>query len=160
MNSALEEKLAQTAAKTLEELTFCFATPERWEPPDFTGDEYVLGAQFAGYCGGYLVFICPAGSGREMTTNMLGLDEDDAVTGEQVQDALKEVINIICGNILPTLAGVEAVFNIAQPKIMDVGQAPEFGRETPPVGRVRLDLEGESGYLFLFVDDPGSINLA
>ena len=84
----------------------------------------------------------------------------DSITGDQVQDALKEVINVICGNILPALAGAEAVFNISAPDILDAGQGPEFGRAAPPVGRVKLDLEGEPGYLFLFVDDPGAINLA
>jgi len=160
MNSALEEQLAQTAAKTLEDLTFFFATPERWEATDISGDDYILGAAFNGDFEGYLVFICPPLAGREMTANMLGMDDAESVSSDQVQDALKEVINIICGNILPAVAGAKAMFNISPPEILDSGQEPEFGRNAPPVGRAKLDLEGEPGYLFLFVDDPEAMNLS
>ena len=148
-----EPQLVETVQKTLEDLTFTFATPEGWEAPVFFGDEMGLGVAFKGHFEGYLYFVCAAESGREMTVNMLGLDDEETVPPEQIEDALKEVINIICGNILPVMAGAKAVFNIAAPEIQPPTQAPNCGRETEPVARIKMDLDGEPSYLFLFIDD-------
>ncbi|MGB5987411.1 MAG: chemotaxis protein CheX [Desulfobacterales bacterium] len=154
MDSALTEQLSQAMAKTLEDLTFLLAAPEAWEPAIFTGDELGVGVAFGGHFTGDLVWVCPASAAREMTANMLGLEDDEALAEPQINDALKEVLNIICGNILPILAGSEAVFNLSAPQILDPGTDADFGRPAPPVAKIKLDLEGEPGYLFLFIDDP------
>lgn len=157
MNSALDEQLSQIVSKTLEDLTFLFTTPESWEMPNYSGDEKLVSVRFMGHFEGDLIFVCPPSVGREMTVNMLGLDDDEGVAEAQIQDALKEVINIICGNILPILAGADAVFNIMAPEILSFNSENNFGRPAAPVAQVKLDLEGESGYLFLFLDDPAVI---
>lgn len=154
MNSVLEDKLSQTMAKTLEDLTFCFATPEPWQPPILDDEQIALGVHFGGHWEGYLGFICPVSAGRAMTVNMLGLDDDETVAQTQIHDALKEVLNIICGNILPVLAGTDAVFDISAPQVVDLDQGATFGRPLPPALKTKLDLEGQPSYLFVFLEDP------
>ena len=56
---------------------------------------------------------------QELTENMLGLDEGEAeISSDDQADALKETINVICGNLLPAIAGKDAVFDIQPPEIL------------------------------------------
>ena len=130
MNSALTDQLSQAVAQTVEALTFVFATPEPWEPPVLSGVEISVEVAFEGHFEGDLVFVCPSSAAREMTLNMLGLEEGDAAAEAQIHDALKELVNILCGNILPTLAGAEAVFNLSAPNILAPGSDPNRQRST------------------------------
>jgi CheY-specific phosphatase CheX len=157
MNSALHDQLSQIASKTLEDLAFLFATPLEWKEPDDSSDDTWIGAKFQGHCEGQLIFICPTDPGREITINMLGLDDDDDVVETQIQDALKEVVNIICGNILPAMAGTDAVFNISAPEILNPGSGEYLARPEAMVAKAHLDLEGESGYALVFLDDPTAL---
>ncbi len=53
-----------------------------------------------------------------LATNMLGLEMDDAPPSASQQiDALKELLNVICGNLLPEIAGKQAVCNLQTPQV-------------------------------------------
>ena len=87
----------------------------------------------------------------ELSANMLGVDDQDT-DREQRLDALKETINILCGNLLPALAGKEAVFDIGAPKI----EGEEEGFAAPSddasdASSLRLSFDGEPCDLRLFI---------
>jgi hypothetical protein len=44
-------------------------------------------------------------------------------------DALGEVTNVICGNVLPALAGRDAVFDLGAPRPLDAHAAPGSAAE-------------------------------
>ena len=57
---------------------------------------------------------------------MLGLmSPDELPPGVDTTDSLKEMANVICGNILPAIAGDDAVFDIGGPEITDTPAIPE-----------------------------------
>ncbi|MDF1504325.1 chemotaxis protein CheX [Roseisolibacter sp. H3M3-2] len=65
-----------------------------------------------------------------LAANMLGLDPD-AVRGDEAlrRDAVGELANVVCGNVLPLVAGREAVFHLAAPAACDPSDAA-----APPAG--------------------------
>ncbi|MCP4689704.1 MAG: chemotaxis protein CheX [Desulfobacterales bacterium] len=124
MNEAISEVLAKLGVDSLEKLAFMFPFPE--SPPPDLELENSLGSSvnFTGPYSGTLTMILSDDVLRELTVNMLGVDEDEEVTPEQLNDAIGEAVNIICGNVLPLIAGKEAIFNIQAPEIFP-GREPD-----------------------------------
>ena len=147
-----DEILAREAADTLEKLAFLFAYPEedreRFEAPDAVA----VRVDFNGPFNGSLLMVVSSGILQELATNMLGIDEDDLVEESQKLDALKETLNVICGNLLPAIAGRQAVFNIAAPQMEAPAEEPGAAKGHLPVGLARLGLDQGSCDLFFFVD--------
>lgn len=100
---------------------------------------------------------------QELAANMLGLDDEEGITEDQRFDALKETMNVICGNLLPAIAGDEVVFDIDMPEILPAGQevrkAARIPDERELSAKVSLDLdEGQCSFL-LFLDGQISENV-
>jgi CheY-specific phosphatase CheX len=116
MWSDLDMTLYMTAANTLEALGFAFtglvSTEEqlRARPHLSAGvrfDGPMQGAVYVTLCGGVL---------KDVTCNMLG--EEETPTDADQRDALAELTNIICGNLLPQIGGTQAVFHVRMPMIL------------------------------------------
>jgi hypothetical protein len=72
-------------------------------------------------------------------------------------DALCEVANVICGNMLPELAGTTAVFHICPAEIVAPEQARSCSSQMP-IGEAHLGLEGGRVELRLFMDDLDALS--
>jgi len=95
-----------------------------------------------------------------IAANMLGLDFGE-VPGEDVQrDALKELVNVTCGNLLPELAGSEAVFNVAPAEILSDGAIPSAVDGRPPLATACLHLEDGWAELVLFAPEDIAVATA
>jgi len=86
----------------------------------------------------------------EVAANMLGADRTDQV--ELQQDALKEVGNVLCGNLLPHLAGSDAEFHVGAPELLPDGLAPAEAAPGPPRAAVELCLDAGRASIALFFD--------
>ena len=106
---------------------------------------------FSGPFGGGMELCLPAPALVELAVNMLGAKDGEELSPEQQHDALKELINVVCGNLLPILAGHTEEFNL---------RPPHGRRRKPGVGgpvavgylmlengacRVRMRLDGSPG---------------
>jgi chemotaxis protein CheY-P-specific phosphatase CheC len=87
---------------------------------------------------------------KELSANMLGVD-DEETTKDQRHDALKETMNILCGNLLPAIAGKEAVFDIGAPKIEGEEGFPEPSDDPGSESAVSLNIDDEYCNLRLFL---------
>ena len=150
MNARLESALSQTAAETLEALTFMFIAP------DDMGDEgqtiaHTAIVAFKGPASGRLEVGVSKPMLPALGMNMLGADDILSVSLEQQRDALRELANVICGNLLPALAGEDAVFDLAAPDLRSEEEAPPDGDATPPEAEVRLATDEGLLVLRLFV---------
>ncbi|MBW2099630.1 MAG: chemotaxis protein CheX, partial [Deltaproteobacteria bacterium] len=87
----------------------------------------------------------------ELTANILGVDEEET-TSDQQHDALKETINIICGNLLPAIFGKQLIFDIDPPKIISSAEAIKKKDESKTAPMVKLALDNGQCDLLLFVD--------
>ena len=156
MRAKLEETMSQVTIDTLEKLAFMFAFPDESEEGR-SGDSMVTGSiSFTGPFSGTLLVTMSTEVLQELTGNMLGLDDDEETTEDHRSDALKETMNIVCGNLLPAIAGDEVVFDIGVPKVLSVGQGMKKGAGIPdgrdPSAKVNLDLDEGQCVLFLFLD--------
>ncbi|MDM8522779.1 chemotaxis protein CheX [Desulfococcaceae bacterium HSG8] len=158
MKEQIKDTLYSVAEEVLEKLAFIFSFPED-ERDQIDFDSAVAArVSFIGPFKGTLVMIVSTQALPELTGNMLGLENNEETTTEQQYDAVKELINVICGNLLPSIAGKETVFNVDPPEIVkytdDVLKpfSAENGKPAEPASVARLDLDEGECDLFLFVD--------
>jgi CheY-specific phosphatase CheX len=111
----LDQLLRQATEQTFEALAFMFPSEPMQSPPEPTMAAEVA---FTGPQAGCLRLTIPRRLAAPLAGNMLGL-EDEQPTPEQQADALGEMANVICGNLLPALAGDDAVFDVLAPKVLD-----------------------------------------
>jgi len=151
MNRQYEAILASVAESTLSELAFMFSMPDEEAVRHVSPALVSSSVDFAGPFSGTLALAVTANMLPAIASNMLGLDEGDgAPSPEQQRDALKELANVVCGNLLPALAGTEVVFNIEAPTITEA-KVLEGTDEWKPVARTRLTLDEGRAELALFI---------
>lgn len=144
----LNDVLVKIAVDALEKLAFMFAFPE--DDETLIPDELPLTARttFSGpFCGTLLMSFSETVL-PELTANMLGVDEEET-SPEQQMDACRETLNVICGNLLPAIAGDQAVFSITMPEVLAQGARPTA---TPPTARAVLSIDDAWCELRLLID--------
>lgn len=152
MDRQLEKILSDIAADSLEKLAFVFVFPADEAYIRLSDSMVTASVSFSGSFSGILIMKVSAEALPELAANMLGLDEDEETTLDQQHDALQETLNVICGNLLPAIAGRQEVFNIDSPQIVAVGQTMEKNHECSSVYHVKLALEDGQCELLLFLD--------
>lgn len=151
MSEELKETLYSVTEDVLEKLAFVFSFPEDEREPTDYGSAMSARVSFAGPFTGTLVMAVAREALPELTGNMLGLDDGEETTREQQQDALKELINVVCGNLLPSISGKESVFNVNPPEIMDP-EDPIIPEDAEPTAIAKMDLDEGECDILLFVD--------
>lgn len=132
--SHLEEILRQATEQTFEALAFLL--PEEPDGPANTEAHEALVQASVGFTGpqqGQVRLLVPARLMSPLATNMMGLEASEA-TADQQRDALGEVLNVICGNLLPAMAGSEAVFKVLAPQV----PALPLGKRDRLAARIQL----------------------
>ncbi len=76
------------------------------EPIPADQRERVIEVAYAGACQGRIVIAVGPGLSSELARNMLGIPPDEAVSEDDADEALKELANVIAGNLLPMIVGV------------------------------------------------------
>jgi CheY-specific phosphatase CheX len=125
----LQTSLSQAATRTFEELALlvsCTPSPEVAAQPLATG----VAVDFEGPQRGTLEVWVSAPVLPGLAANMLG--EYDAPSPEMQRDALGEVANVICGNVLPAAFGSAAVFRLQAPR--PVAGAPSAATASVAIG--------------------------
>jgi CheY-specific phosphatase CheX len=154
MNPEFDMMLAQVAEDVFSLMAFIMPAEEE-EPAAGDGrGRLVARIAFSGPLDGSLVLSVSAGVPAAVATNMLGLDNPDSISPQQCRDALQELANVICGNLLPRIAGSRDVFHVFPPCILSEDQLAEAaGRD--PQAKVKLRLDCGWAELALFVGSPG-----
>ena len=85
-------------------------------PEHFVPDEPFLVAsiRFDGIVSGCYRLLCQRPFAELLTSNLLGMD--DEVNESQMNDALKEMINVLTGNLLTQTYGEDTVFTLTMPE--------------------------------------------
>jgi CheY-specific phosphatase CheX len=123
MRERIDPILSRVTEEIFEKLAFMFSYPEEGFEAEIdspaAAPPVVTEVFFKGPFSGRLVMSLSPRLLPELAGNMLGADDNEATTPDQQYDALKELINVICGNLLPKIAGKQAIFNVNTPKIID-----------------------------------------
>lgn len=156
MSDQLKHILSRVAEEMLGELAFIFSFSDEETEPVPLDDAVAASISFTGPFSGFIVIVVPNRVLPGLTENMLGLDDEEKATLDQQYDALKETINVICGNVLPVIFGKQAVFDMGTPKMITesaaIQEAVEKEDKSEPASSVSLILENGQCDLFLFFD--------
>jgi CheY-specific phosphatase CheX len=117
MHTTWREELVQAAVLTFEELCFLFPDAELQAPQRQATVDAAVRVAFSGPFRGHLLIKVCGGLLPILAANMLG--QAEAPPAEQQHDALGEVANVVCGNLLPRIAGAKAVFQLRPPQLVE-----------------------------------------
>lgn len=151
-----DQTLYTVATYVLESLALMFLVPEDEASPLPCCNRRVVVA-FTGPFDGSLVLAASDDMLLELAANMLGLESGRVVTMDQQEDALKELVNVVCGNLLPAIAGKEPVFQIGAPEVRGAEQSPHRAGNTFSAGQAHLLTDAGSIELELFVSQPSAV---
>ena len=145
-----ENILRQTGEETFSALAFMFPVPPEEALPD-QGDLTVATVTFEGPTRGWVELSVPTALLAPVAANMLGEFDETDVSDLQAVDALKELLNVLCGNLLPAVDSPMAEYHIFTPEIEP---APEEGTVT---AQCRIDLDmGTVGLRLAFTQLPAA----
>lgn len=116
----LHSALAQATTSTFEELALLLAAPDG-RGGDAERPPCGVRVDFAGPWGGSVVVRVAESVLDAATANMLGIAA--APDAPARRDALGELANVICGNVLPGIAGRTAVFALQAPRWIGAADA-------------------------------------
>lgn len=161
MSDNLESILYKVASVTLEQLAFLFSSFEDIQcKPDYD-TVVVASVSFSGQFSGTLSIMIVDDILDELTENMLGIDGADEVPIDQKHDALKETINIVCGNLLPAIGGKRSLFSIGSPIIILDNEAKKKAVNNENTQKrwtvARLSIDDNSCGFFLLIDEDAKL---
>ncbi|MBN1556122.1 MAG: chemotaxis protein CheX [Phycisphaerae bacterium] len=118
---------------------------------------YVSRVEFSGPFGGEMRISITEEMLQPLGSNMLGIDEFEEVPeGVRLEDALKELINVTCGNLLPVLGGDQAIFNIAAPDVV-AGSVPPPPERYTFAGSTLLQLDNGTAQVELYLSPDARV---
>ena len=159
MPSTTVQSLSRATTSTFEELALLF--PEHELSPEQAAAplDVAVSVEFRGPRRGRLLLRASSNILSSIAANMLG--EDASRQRPLQRDALGEIANVICGNLLPAVAGVAAVFHLSAPRVHE-GLDDVSRQEDVPTARVIFGVEdGRTEavlYLFEERDDPAPVS--
>jgi len=112
----MRSPLLAAATTTFESLALLLPSSELTPAEAAAPAANAVRVAFAGPCCGALEVRVTADVARSLAENMLGVNDADPAL---VRDALGEVANVVCGNLLPDIGGREAVFHLSAPEPLD-----------------------------------------
>jgi CheY-specific phosphatase CheX len=153
MSESLEAVLIGATQTALETTAFLFAEPfaPRAEEAAPAAEPFVATVRFSGAHHGAFSIEFPARLLPVLATNVLG--EDEAPGDELQRDALGELANIICGNVLPALDPA-GKYSLGPPAV-SVAAAVVSG-DAARVAMGELQVDGERVSMSLWICAPAS----
>jgi CheY-specific phosphatase CheX len=145
VENKLTTELYRAAVLTFEDLSLMLPTPgvEDWQRSATHTD--AIRIAFSGPFGGSLALCVYGDLLPRIAANMLGQAEPP--TRAEQLDALGEVANVICGNMLPGIGGSDALFEISTPQMVPINEIMKSASDA----QVNVQLGLEEGYVDLFL---------
>lgn len=92
----MKEMVEASIFEVFEKMFYLFLEPDGVECPDYDAEAHV---SFSGSMNGKLRLLLSEKATKVMVKNMLNLEEGDITDGD-IEDCLKEAVNMACGNFL------------------------------------------------------------
>lgn len=123
--------LATIFSEILANLAFMFTDEDPVDPP--AGEVWLeTTIAYSGPLAGSLRLWCTRDFSTRLAANLLGTDPDDPDTAQSARDAVKEFMNIVCGQFVTAAHGTEEVFSLTIPETVELPETPDLatGEET------------------------------
>ena len=148
MGDSKKVGLKKIVSDSMEKLAFMFFVSDAFREPIQFQDAVTAEVSYTGIFSGRLAMVITEPALTELAANMLGIDTED-VEQNHLHDALKETVNIICGNWLPIEGGDEAVFHIDAPRVLSPSEAAASLTSQPAIlEKMSVDEEPCDIYFF------------
>ena len=112
----------------LQNLAFMFVesvereTLQSTESPHEISEKFIKASMaFTGSIQGWVNLMVPDELAKELASNIIGKEIDKNISQKHLNDALKEVLNVTCGNLLSAVVGTKPVFDAATPTLTEHG---------------------------------------
>jgi chemotaxis protein CheY-P-specific phosphatase CheC len=149
MSNAAEKTLYRTAAVIFEELSFLL--PNRVDRPIDEAPAVGAAVAFRGPFSGTLVLRITRNLVPILSANMLG-DEQSLDEGMQ-HDAVGEIANVICGNVLPVLSSAVEPFHLESPRHFEGPVPGDLASSLASRTEVHVGLDSGKADVMLFVSN-------
>ncbi len=117
MKNEITDKLRDTVISILERFAFMFAEVPEGKMDEWRGEYFYSAITFDGPGKGSVSITAPAPLCKELAANVLGDLDSEGITAETAGDAVKELLNIICGEFVAELYGTKEVVNLSVPSL-------------------------------------------
>ncbi len=117
--------LATIFSEVLADLAFMFTDDEDFSEVDSSDPWLETKIGYRGAKNGDLIFRCTRSFTKLLASNLLGVDQDQA-SDEQANDAAKEFMNIVCGQLVTAMHGTDDVYNLTIPAIERMKTSPDL----------------------------------
>ncbi|MBN1470365.1 MAG: chemotaxis protein CheX [Syntrophaceae bacterium] len=154
MKKKIETVLQEAAIKTFEDICFMYLEPELRDSQKNLEPDATTEVKFRGGFSGKLIIESRGGLVIAAASNMLSNDHPSL---QQQMDALGEIANIICGNIVPSLGRGKGKGNkIESPRFLNKDELlkEEKGH---PFAEVTLNFNQGRADIKLFVDNDNPV---
>jgi CheY-specific phosphatase CheX len=154
----MRSPLLAAATTTFESLALLLPSSELTAAEATRTPAHGVRVTFTGPLRGYLALRVTSDVAHAFVENMLGVDDAEA---QLVRDALGEVANVVCGNLLPDLVGRRAVFHLSAPEPLDAADA-SWGSspDAVPALSASLGVDGGRADLALHLDPATPLSAA
>lgn len=93
------------------------------ESPQDLPEKFIKASMaFTGSIQGQVNLMVPDELAKELASNIIGKEIDKNISQRHLNDALKEVLNVTCGNLLSAVVGTKQVFDAAPPTLTEHDQ--------------------------------------
>lgn len=143
MKTEQVELLGGVFCEVIEQLAFMFGEPtDKRDLPEGVDACLLTSMTFSGAMNGSIEVVVPEAMCVQIAGNVLGLEPDDDRVMASAGDALKEVLNVVCGHVLTGIAGDQPVFNLSVPttKAIDAGEWKSVLDDNQSVGLLVDDM--------------------
>ncbi|MCD6506365.1 chemotaxis protein CheX [Candidatus Poribacteria bacterium] len=147
----MERTLYKSAIRIFEDLAFMLPSEELDDRQSKAPERAIAVVGFHGPFSGKLVVRVCGDLLPILAANMLGEEHPPPV--EKQLDALREIANVICGNVLPAIAGAKEIFYLDTPVLIDPRKRSNFNPQGDPVVEVKIGMEGGRAEIALYKDE-------
>jgi len=148
MNSQAEKILYRKAALIFEEMGFLM--PQSDICDDCQTDDSGASVSFTGPFKGCLLLSLGGEILSILSSNMLG--QEEPVSKQMEEDALREAANVICGNALPEIYGAKEVFHLDTPVFYNNMHSVLDLSEQSCIAKIAIPFECGQANIFLYAE--------
>ena len=150
MKKQIENVLRESTIKTFEDICFIYQVPELKDDQKNLVLEAAAEVKFRGIFTGKLMIETRGGLFLAIASNMLS---NEVPSIQQKKDALGEVANIICGNVVPSLGRSEPEYKIESPICLNTDDLLKEDKQEKPLAEVTLNFNQGRADIKLFVNN-------
>ncbi len=123
MQQQLTATLTTVLSDVLADLAFMFTDGEEFS--EQSGESWIeTSIGYKGSVGGELRLVCTRTFANQLAENLLGVDPGDGISEQESSDAVREFMNVVCGQFVTAAHGVVDVFNLTIPTVTELEEQP------------------------------------